>query len=177
DLLGEHGPTAWDAAERAQADGLVRSIGVSVYGHEEALAAADRFPVRTVQIPVSIFDQRPVRSGALAELAGRGVEIHARSVFLQGFALADPDTLPDNLVRFRNHLSRFRQFADHHGATPIAIALRYVAGIEPVSRMLVGVQSAGELEQILSCLTADGALEGAQAVAADDPDLLNPGRW
>ena len=73
-------------------EGLVASVGVSGYGEEDidtALASFERLDV--VQVPVSVLDQRLDGSPGIAEVRSRGGRVQARSVFLQGAALASPD--------------------------------------------------------------------------------------
>lgn len=177
DLLGHAGAAAWKAAEAAQARGDVRLLGASVYDHEEALAIAERFPIRAVQLPVNIFDQRAITAGALARLKDRGVEIHARSVFLQGFALSDPADLPGRLKRFRPALDRFRNFVQDNGTTQLDAALEFVLGQDAIDRVVVGVQRMSELEEVVAASARHPDMMGANRVASNDPVLINPAKW
>lgn len=177
DLLGETGGIAWNAAEAARDRGEVRLLGVSVYDHEEALAIAARFPIAAVQLPVNIFDQRAIATGALARLKDKGVEIHARSIFLQGFALSSPDDLPENLRRFRPELEQFREFAASNGTTQLAAALKFVLGQNAIDRVVVGVQKKSELDEVVAASLRQPRLMGAHHIGSNDPILINPAKW
>jgi aryl-alcohol dehydrogenase-like predicted oxidoreductase len=177
DLLGCNGDDAWAAAERAVDEGRVRVLGASVYNHEEALDIISRFPVKVIQLPVSIFDQRAISSGALDMLKSRGVEIHARSVFLQGFALAEPNSLPPHLRRFEKQLEAFRAFAMDAGTTPLAAALHFDMAQKAVDRVLVGVQSLAEFTQVVASAKELLSLTGTEKLASSDPLLVNPAKW
>lgn len=177
DLLGEEANLCWAEAERARAEGTVIRLGVSVYDARQALAIAARFPVAVVQLPVSIFDQRAIENGALEKLRHLGIEVHARSVFLQGFALSDADKLPAGLARYRDTLSAFHAFARNQGASPLQAALGFVIAQPNIDRLVVGVQSAKELEEICAASHFSLDLDGAGAVASSDLQLLNPGLW
>ena len=48
-----------------------------------------------MQVPFSLLDQRLLQDGSLARLKDLGVEIHARSLFLQGLLFMEP--LPEKL--------------------------------------------------------------------------------
>jgi len=63
---------------------LVTKIGISVYDGRRDRRGLRRLAFDLVQVPLSIADQRLLRSGHLARLKRRGVEIHARSVFSRG---------------------------------------------------------------------------------------------
>jgi aryl-alcohol dehydrogenase-like predicted oxidoreductase len=177
DLLADDATRTWSAAERACADGQIGQLGVSVYDAEQALAIAERFPIALVQLPVSIFDQRALASGALNRLQARGIEIHARSVFLQGFALSDPDSLPPGLARFKPELSAFRTFASRQGASPLVASLSFVLAQTCIDRVVVGVQSAKEMRDICSVNDQPIDLVGAADIASSNLQLLNPSLW
>jgi aryl-alcohol dehydrogenase-like predicted oxidoreductase len=177
DLLGDHAAALWAALEQARSEGLAGKIGVSVYTPEEALAIADRFPIGIVQAPFSAFDQRMRSSGALRRLAEGGCEVHARSVFLQGFALADPARLPPHLAAHRARLEAFRSAAEAAGTTPLGLALAVARREARLARIVVGVQSRADLDEILAAWgMPDPDIDPAR-FASDDPALINPASW
>ncbi len=177
DLIGKKGDANWAIASRAQREGLVGRLGVSVYDPEHAELIADRYTVAVVQLPVSIFDQRAISSGALARLKANGIELHARSAFLQGFAMADPNTLSGSLVRHQDALIKFRKFAQDHAITPAAAALSFVMMTEELDHVVVGVLSADELAELIAIAKEPHVLSGAQSIASEDLQLLNPALW
>ncbi|MEE2996017.1 MAG: aldo/keto reductase, partial [Pseudomonadota bacterium] len=90
DLLEPGGERLVDTLREFQEAGLVQKIGVSIYDAEELDRILNVFKPEIVQLPLSVADQRLQQSGHLAVLKALGVEIHARSVFLQGVLLAEP---------------------------------------------------------------------------------------
>jgi aryl-alcohol dehydrogenase-like predicted oxidoreductase len=74
--------------------GMVRRVGISAYRREQIDYCLRRFSLDLFQVPVSYLDQRLVRSGLLGDILKSGAEIHARSAFLQGSLLVEPDALP-----------------------------------------------------------------------------------
>ncbi|MEM5627314.1 hypothetical protein AAHB47_28660 [Bacillus wiedmannii] len=55
-----------------------------------------------IQVPLNIFDQRLIYSGLLQKLKTKGIEIHARSPYLQGLLLMDAEKIPDYLQIAKN---------------------------------------------------------------------------
>ena len=84
-----------DAMHEARARGWTSRIGASVYNSDQLELVESRFQPQLVQLPLNVLDRRPIVSGMLARLKAAGVEIHARSVFLQGLLLMEPDELPE----------------------------------------------------------------------------------
>lgn len=177
DLAGPGGDAIWAMLDRLLAEDVIAVAGVSVYAPEEAMALAGRYPIGLVQAPCSVFDQRMRTSGAFAMLKSRGVEIHARSAFLQGFALADPAALPPALAPFRPLLERFRADAAAAAVSPLELALAAVLGEPAIDRVVVGVDGPEQLEEIIAAASAAAPAPAAGLYACDDPALINPSRW
>ncbi len=89
DLLGPDGDALWSALHRLRDEGVFRKIGISVYVADDPAALAARFRPDVMQLPFSLLDQRLLANGTLTRLADLGVEIHARSLFLQGLLFLD----------------------------------------------------------------------------------------
>ena len=81
--LLHHNPDG-DIENLLWARGRVEKVGVSVYTVEQ-MERALHADIDIIQLPLSIADNRFIPH--LAKLRERGIEIHARSVFLQGALL------------------------------------------------------------------------------------------
>jgi len=90
DLFGQHGEAVWDRLRTLRDEGLFRAVGVSCFASDDPVGLTRRFKPDIIQAPVSLLDQRLIVSGALAEIAGLGVEVHLRSIFLQGLLFLPP---------------------------------------------------------------------------------------
>ena len=88
----------WSKLESLKRKGLVRKIGVSLYNPQdlEYLLSNDT-RIDIIQFPYSVFDRR--FEGYFALLKEKNIEIHVRSVFLQGFVFLKPDDLPSSLTK------------------------------------------------------------------------------
>jgi len=175
-LLGPGGERVWELLERWKRDGQVRKIGASVYSGEQALTLADRFALDLIQLPLNVFDQRCLARGTVKALHDRGIEVHARSVFLQGLLLMDGHELPAALRRFAPLLYEFRNCVTSAGYTPLQAALGFVTRQPHVHVALVGVTA---LEQLRECV--DAAARGCeldlQRFASTDAGLTDPRQW
>jgi len=180
DLLVPGGDLMFRALEGLRAEGLVRRIGVSVYDAATLKAVRDRFPVQIVQLPVNLLDQRFVRDGTLANLARDNIEVHARSVFLQGVLLAEAGGLHARLAGVRGRIEAFQSQCAANGVSPAAAALRFVARCPGVDRIVIGVNNAAQLKENLSAFSAatTGSWDlDASPYALDDTDIIDPRKW
>jgi aryl-alcohol dehydrogenase-like predicted oxidoreductase len=177
DLLGPEGRTLWDGLLALRDEGLFRAIGISAYAEDDPAALARRFRPSAMQVPVSLLDQRLLVDGTLARLKELGVEIHARSLFLQGLLFLVPSELPPALAAAGPHLEAMRACIARAGATPLSAALGFVLSRPEIDVAVVGVTSVGELDEIL-----DGAATPVPAIdwsacALQDARILTPSRW
>ena len=177
DLLGPDGQALWDRLRGLRDEGLFQKIGVSAYGSDEPVLLARRFRPDVMQLPCSLLDQRLDRGGALRALADLGVEIHLRSVFLQGLLFLDRDQLPAGLVDAGPRLSRIRRALAEAGADPLQAALAYAQTRPEAAAVILGVTSAAELRAILAASNAPVPDLDWASLALDHPRALDPRRW
>lgn len=180
DLLGPLGPAVWAAMEELKAQGLVRVIGVSVYEGAEIDAALDAYPLEIVQIPWNPLDPRLAEGGQLDRLRRAGVEVHVRSLFLQGLLLRDAPAIPSRFGPLRDAIAALHAEYAAAGLSPLEGILASAFGRPEIARFLVGVTSIAEFDAIL--------LAGEKAAGVEAPPIpttssgldaryLNPARW
>ena len=100
DLLGSLGPRLYEALSACKEQGLVRKIGISVYDPNELGTILDRYQMDLLQAPFNVLDHRLETSGWMQRLHDSGVELHVRSVFLQGLLLMAPNLRPRKFKRW-----------------------------------------------------------------------------
>lgn len=165
----------WPALQKLKSEGLFARIGISAYAADDPAALAERFRPDVMQLAVSMLDQRLIRDGTLARLKDLNVEVHARSVFLQGLLFMD--TLPEKLHPAAPALSAIKEEIAKAGSTPLAAALGFVLSRPEIDVALVGVAQPMELDEILECAAHPPPVLDWRALALDDEVALTPSRW
>ena len=97
-----------DAMAEAKLRGWTSRIGASIYNDDQLALVESRFHPEIVQLPLNVLDRRPIVSGTLARLKSSGIEVHARSAFLQGLLLMEPDELPEFFAPVRQKIVGLR---------------------------------------------------------------------
>ena len=149
DLLAPDGRRLFDDLVELREEGLVAKLGVSTYAPREIEELWETFELDLVQLPLSILDQRALEGGHLVELDRRGVEVHARSVFLRGLLLAR-DRLPECFARLEGHLETLHRRLAAMGMSPLEGALAFALSVPGVDVVLCGVDGCTQLEEILA---------------------------
>ncbi len=176
DLFGENGSSLAKALEGLKAGGLTRQIGVSIYGPEqlEKLTATMAFDL--IQAPLNILDRRLVASGWARKLKDKGTEVHVRSAFLQGLLLMPSDQRPAKFSFSSEIWLEWSRWLERTGLTPLQACLAYVLGIAEVDKVVVGVDSLEQLNQIF--IASSSVLQSLPNWPQEiDMKLINPSYW
>lgn len=180
DLTGPHGPAIWEAMQAAKAAGRVGKIGVSVYRGEQVDAVLDRFAIEIVQLPFNPLDRRLIEAGQLARLKDARVEVHARSLFLQGLLLQAPEAIEPRFGALREAVAELHGWAAGEEMTPLQGVLALALAEARIDRFIIGITSVAELEDIVSAAQIrQGVQPQADFVSsvALDARHLDPSRW
>ncbi|MCP4568414.1 MAG: aryl-alcohol dehydrogenase [FCB group bacterium] len=178
DLLAKGGEYLYEALQKLKEKRLVEKIGVSVYSGKQIDTLLKNYSLDLIQLPLNVFDQRLIQGGQIDRLHQAGVEIHARSIFLQGLLLIDPDHLPGYFRPVKNHLINFRKLSSQTGQTPLQTSLDFALGLEAVDRIIVGVCNLKQLEEIIQSIeNMPPGLADFAPLALNDSAILNPSEW
>jgi aryl-alcohol dehydrogenase-like predicted oxidoreductase len=175
DLYGASGPAYLAALQALKGRGAIRSFGVSVYDPAELDRLWTLWQPDMVQAPCNVLDRRLIRSGWLARLKEQGVRVHVRSAFLQGVLLMPATRRPAWFARWQPMLDRWLAWCADNELAPLEAAIGFAQGLPGVERVVVGVDSLSQLEQILAA--AAGAAAPPDDLCSDDRDLIEPSRW
>ncbi len=158
-------------------EGLVHKIGYSLYSPEElAWLANNQLSFDLLQVPYNLYDRR--FESHFEELADQGVEIHIRSAFLQGLFFLE--YLEGNLARFQSHHDLFLKHLAENELSPLEACLGFVVKNPFIDKVVVGVNAAHELQEIINCceqINLEEAYLNAPELASEDEQLLIPSNW
>lgn len=145
----------------AKKEGLVKHIGVSVYEPEEALRVVQSGIWDMIQIPYNVLDQRLDATDFFALAKQNHVTVFARSAFLQGLLLMEPERLPLYLRNARPYIEKFRQIVSKNQYTPEAGAMLYsychpgidyvVFGVDTEAQLVRNLEICGKAESFDTC--------------------------
>ena len=175
-LLGETGEELFAALAAVREGGLVDKIGVSVYRPEQLDRLVARYAFGMVQVPLSAIDRRMITSGWLERLHGSGLEVHVRSIFLQGLLVMDPTKRPRRFDRWRHVFDAWHRWLATTAWTPVQACVAYCASQPEVDRVVVGVENRQQLREVLAGFDV-GRIAPPAALASDDPHLVDPRKW
>jgi len=177
DLLGGNGAALFKALEKLKDDELIEKVGVSIYDPDELDAISTMMAIDLVQAPLNVIDRRLQTSGWLHRLKDAGIEIHTRSTFLQGLLLMNRNDIPAKFGRWSDMWDQWCQQLNKSGITGLRACLSYPMSLSEVDRVVVGVDSAKQLEEILFAATVIDQSLDTLFMMSSDTHLINPSLW
>ncbi|WAS04152.1 aldo/keto reductase [Gloeomargaritales cyanobacterium VI4D9] len=178
DLLEDYGEDLYSALHSLRSCGLVEKIGISIYSPTELDQIWKTYKFDLVQAPFNGLDQRLVTSGWLQRLKEEGVEVHGRSLFLQGLLLLPEKELPQKFQRWQSLWTAWHTWLNEQGISPLAACLgaAWEQGQFRFHRIVVGVDSKKQLQEILAILETQ-LPSWPPHITTDELDLINPTHW
>jgi aryl-alcohol dehydrogenase-like predicted oxidoreductase len=176
DMLGPQGKNIAKGLNIAKSEGLTKKIGYSIYDPEILSDLFKILPADIVQAPLNVLDQRLINSGWLNFLSKNGVEVHVRSIFLQGLLLMPPERRPAFFDRWKELFKEWDQLATISTIERIKCCFGFIKKNTEISRVIVGVETENNLKDILTAWHESKPFDAIQ-FSSSDGLLINPQNW
>ena len=175
-LLGKDGKALYQVLKTLKASGQVKKIGISIYSPDELETLTPYYDFDLVQAPFNIFDRRLSESGWLQKLKDKDVEIHVRSVFLQGLLLMSREDVPEKFAPWTELFGKWHEWLSKNPVTAIQACLVYPLSFSEIDRVVIGADSMNQLEQIINAARTTMPCE-LPDLHCEDEKLINPSHW
>ncbi|GAH18872.1 unnamed protein product [marine sediment metagenome] len=144
-------PKIWDVVVKLKKEGKIEKIGFSLYHPEELEKIMDdKLRIDIVQIPYSIFDQR--FSKMLPLLKKKNIEVHVRSVFLQGLIFKKPDEMDEKFIKIKNKLLELISLSKKDGISLSTVCINFAVLNKNIDKVIIGVDSLENLQENIRSL-------------------------
>jgi aryl-alcohol dehydrogenase-like predicted oxidoreductase len=179
DLIASDGDIIFQELLNLKQSKLVNKIGISVYNAKQIDVILDKYAIDLIQVPINILDQRLLFSGHLDRLKNMGIEIHARSIFMQGLLLMNPNNLPVYFSSIKEHLKDFNYFLTKNKISMLQASLDFIKNVNTIDVAILGVENSQHLQQIIIANQRQKifSLSDFTKFALTDESILNPSQW
>lgn len=175
-LMDSFGGELFNELCHLKEEGLIHNIGISIYNPEELDRILSTYAMDLVQAPLNVLDRRLETSGWLTKLHAMGIEVHVRSVFLQGLLLMKADQRPEKFSRWQYLWDHWDAWLKIESLTPLQACLGFVLSFNEIERIVVGIDNKTQLEEIIAA-TDVRPVKPPNLFRTDDLDLIIPSRW
>ena len=156
--------------------GLVKKIGVSIYDSDKIDKVVERLKPDIIQLPLNVLDQRVLQNGTLNYLKSNDIEIHARSIFLQGLLLMQTENIPLYFKKWSKKLNDWKKICEKENVNFLEAALSFVIKQKNIDYCTIGVENLEQLNQCISASKSSHEVDLSE-LACEDVNLLNPFNW
>ncbi len=173
-------PKIWNRLEKLKSDEKINKIGFSLYFPSELdYILENSLNIDIIQVPYSVFDQR--FGQYFQELNTQGVEIHVRSVFLQGLVFKNPDGLSNYFRKIKEKLINLNSLSIKHNIPIAALCLNFAATNNFIDKVVVGVDNQNNLKEIVSSINYHRGVQSIITELAsfkeEDESIILPFNW
>ncbi len=143
-------PMIWDWFKELKMSNKTEKIGFSLYEPEQLEWLLDHYeetPFDLVQIPMNVFDRR--FELYYEKCQKQNIEVHIRSVFLQGLFFRNPESLPTHFYPLKKKLHQLQQYAVDCKIPLAHLLMQAVLHFCPDAKLVLGVDSLNDLKHNL----------------------------
>jgi aryl-alcohol dehydrogenase-like predicted oxidoreductase len=174
DLTGAQGAELYAAIESLMAEKMIDRFGVSIYSPDDLEGIIGTFDIHLVQAPLNVFDRRIL--GVTDQLTALNIEVHVRSVFLQGVLIAGPKRRPQGFEPWSEHFALFDEWVHSSEMSAMACCLGFALQQPGIAKLVIGTTSAKSLDEIMASIP-NSALEVPTHLQSSAEQLIDPRFW
>jgi len=177
-LLEKNGSIVWGTLTELKSRGIIEKIGYSVYQPKELDLLWSEFRPDIIQAPYNILDRRLKSSGWLDKLVNNEIEVHVRSIFLQGLLLMSKENRPAKFDQWNKLWDLWDNWLQEQGVSAIEACLKFVLSEKGIDFSVIGIDSKKQFDEILSVVRnqkSDFLIPDILSIS--DEKLINPGNW
>ena len=162
--------------------GLVKHIGVSVYEPQDAVRIVQDGIIDYIQIPYNVFDQRLDHTDFFRLARENHIKVFARSSFLQGLILMEPNKIPQHLKEARTYVEKYRSIIYDFGFSAAEDAMLFCYTHEDIYKVVFGVDTVEQLADNLTIIKKTDSFKECRRALIGITDkiserILNPSLW
>ena len=160
--------------EELKKEGYIKKIGASIYEKNEIKFLLKNFKLDIVQLPHSIFDRRFSSSGIMRKLKNKDIEVHIRSIFLQGSLLKKNKST--SFSKWKKLYRTFGEWVISKKISNLQACVKFVISQKNIDKIVIGVDSAKQLSEI-NKIKKTKNLTFPNFVPENEKKLINPKYW
>tara|TARA_B100000965_G_scaffold404403_1_gene435038 strand:+ start:815 stop:1696 length:882 start_codon:yes stop_codon:yes gene_type:complete len=127
---------------------LFRKIGISIYNFNQLKRLLKYYKFDIIQLPFNVFDQRLIKNNFIEKLHSKKIEIHVRSIFLQGLLLMKNNKINKKFKKWKKAINKWAEYTQDDRLIKLNTCINFVKSNSRISKILIGVNSVKELEEI-----------------------------
>ncbi|MDC1402471.1 aldo/keto reductase [Flavobacteriaceae bacterium] len=168
-------PFLWEEIQVQKKEGRIEKVGYSLYRPEELEKLLQlNFIPDLIQIPFNLIDQR--FEPYFKQLSEMKIEIHVRSIFLQGLLLNFEMMEQDKFLEWSPIWKKYKDWLNETNLTPLEACICHAKHHKEITNIILGVEQLSQLKEIILA-SKKKSIEAPKAFISTDQKLINPLSW
>jgi len=159
----------------------INKIGVSVYGKNEIEKIFNfKYKMDVIQCPLNILDTRLYRTGLIDKIKENEIELHIRSVFLQGLFFLSEKNLNSNFIEVLPYIKKLKKISRSFGLSLSELSLLWVCSLDQVDKVIIGVDNVNQIKTHYKTINKKINFELTEKITSikyNNEKILNPSLW
>lgn len=156
----------------------IQKIGISVYSLQELKKCFKVYNFQIIQFPFNIFDNRIIKSNFIMKLKKQNVELHARSIFLQGLLLEDSKYFDKKFKTYKKKIVLFEKWLKKNNLNKLQACLKFTFKSKIIDRFVIGISKYDQFLEIIETLKKRTVINSLpKGLTNINSKLLNPKLW
>jgi len=154
---------------------ITEKIGISIYNFTNILKNVKKYKFDIVQCPFSLIDQRLIENNLLDKLKKFGIEIHVRSIFLQGLLLKK--NIDPYFFKWKHIFSYLKKWKKNNYLSNIEGGLFFILNYPMIDKIIIGIENTNQIEQLNEAIIKYRYIDYPKSLKCSNINLINPTNW
>jgi|TARA_B110000495_G_C23015999_1_gene601801 aryl-alcohol dehydrogenase-like predicted oxidoreductase len=162
-------------------NGQIQKFGVSLYTKKEILSVLEsKILPDIIQLPLNILDSKLYKDGIIRKIYNKKIEIHVRSVFLQGLFYLSAKDIKNRFPDAYSTIYRLKKIASKAKVSIAELSLLWVLSLDEIKKIIIGVENSDQLKMHIESFKksiSQDLFKEALRISYNNKYVLNPSLW
>lgn len=174
-MLTKKGTKIFETLKEAKKKKIIKKYGYSIYSFSNLKKICNKVKPDIIQCPYNILDRRLTEKNNLNFLKKNSIEVHVRSVFLQGLLLMSKKSIPMYFKKWENTFNIWEKWLNKSNFSKLSACLNYIYNTKGIDKIVIGVNKTKQLEEIFNIKMQKVLIP--KYISSKSKKLINPSLW
>ena len=173
-LFTKNGKKIFENLQNLKKKKFFHKIGLSIYDTDSLNYMTSNYDIDIVQCPYNVLDKRILNTGWFDKLKKLEIEVHARSIFLQGLLVNKSVYKKKYFKKWKKQISQWFTLLENNRISPIDYCLSDILNSD-FDKVVIGINNFDNLKEIINFrkINKNKILN----LKIDDIKLIDPRKW
>ena len=174
-LFKQEGKKIFENIKLLKKKGFFKKIGISIYNPNYLSYLTTKYDIDVIQCPYNIFDKRIIDTRWLKKLKKKKIEVHARSIFLQGILFKKNYLKKKYFRKWKNHFDLWFEYLRKNKISEIDYCINDLINHD-FDKIIIGIENFKNFKQLLNFKLLQNKNKLID-LTNNDLKLIDPRKW